>query len=370
MNRARNRLRTRVRSPTSRPSVPLGPSPWGCPKAEFSLAVRVSECEPGGPTKPGRCRREVPVRSRPGTALRHIPLSRQYPPHPHPLHPCWTSPAASPPVGCPADRPYRREGQTSFLVVAWPLGIGSSAVCGHCLISRALCAWLDWAGVGAFPRGGSPAAFPHSGPMMGVAALPSPRFSRGSRVLRPPPTPGSASLLRFRVSPLYASLPDGVASAGPNRVSPVVLMRCLCVPPPSTPSRRAGFPLAVVRSVAGFASKGQPRPGKSSIWIGVIAGGYDDAETAFTSVAARKFASPSCRQLRALSSRFSGSGCPEPEGTRLSGERVITRADSFHSASTSTSLRTRPLISLRDMGVEEVRSQKPEWRRRTRRGAG
>src|SRR5215831_7199452 len=56
------------------------------------------------------------------------------------------------------------------------------------------------------------------------------------------------------------------------------------------------------------------------------------AVTAFTSVAARKFASPSCQQLRALSSRFSGSGCPESQGTRLSGERVITRADSFHSS--------------------------------------
>src|SRR6266571_6213404 len=77
----------------------------------------------------------------------------------------------------------------------------------------------------------------------------------------------------------------------------------------------------------------------------MIAGGYDDAVTAFTSVAARKFASPSCQQLRALSSRFSESDCPDPEGTRLSGERVITRADSFHSASTSTSRRTHPLIS-------------------------
>src|SRR5881296_1674599 len=75
----------------------------------------------------------------------------------------------------------------------------------------------------------------------------------------------------------------------------------------------------------------------------MIAGGYDDAVTAFTSVAARKFASPSCQQLRALSSRFSGSGCPEAEGTRLSGERVITRADSFHSASTSTSPSDAPL---------------------------
>src|SRR6266496_3799450 len=64
---------------------------------------------------------------------------------------------------------------------------------------------------------------------------------------------------------------------------------------------------------------------------------------AFTSVAARKFASPPCQQVRALSSRFSGSGCPESEGTRLSGARVITRADSFHSASTSTSLSDAPL---------------------------
>ena len=84
------------------------------------------------------------------------------------------------------------------------------------------------------------------------------------RTLWPPPTPCSASLLRFRGSPLYASLPDGVASAGPNRVSPVVLMRCLCVPPPCTPSRRTGITLAAFRSVAGFTSKGQARPGKRS----------------------------------------------------------------------------------------------------------
>jgi len=99
---------------------------------------------------------------------------------------------------------------------------------------------LRWARLGrgeAFPRGGSPAAFPNIGRVREVAALPSPRFSQGSSVLWPPPTPYSASLLRFRVSPLYASLPGGVASAGPNRVSPVVLMRCVCVPPPSTPSR-------------------------------------------------------------------------------------------------------------------------------------
>jgi hypothetical protein len=111
---------------------------------------------------------------------------------------------------------------------------------------------------------GNPAAFPNVERWMEVAALPSPWFSQGSSVVRPPPTPCSASLLRFRGSPLYASLPDGVASAGPNRVSPVVLMHCLCVPPPSTPSRQTGSILAVFRSVAGFASKGQARPGKRS----------------------------------------------------------------------------------------------------------
>src|SRR5215218_2797777 len=57
--------------------------------------------------------------------------------------------------------------------------------------------------------------------------------------------------------PLYASLPAGVASAGPNRVSPVNLMGCLCVPPSCTPSRQLGSLLAVIRAVAGFAFRGQ-----------------------------------------------------------------------------------------------------------------
>ena len=77
------------------------------------------------------------------------------------------------------------------------------------------------------------------------------------------------------------------------------------------------------------------------------------------------FRSIGCRggqQLRALSSRFSASGCPEPEGTRLSGERVIPRADSFHSASTSTSRRTHPLISL---GVRSCQSSVVSCRWRT-----
>ena len=37
---------------------------------------------------------------------------------------------------------------------------------------------------------------------------------------------------------------------------------------------------------------------------------------------------------------------------------------------TITSQGLSPLISLRDMGVEEVRRQKPEWRQRTHRGVG
>src|SRR5579863_3288595 len=75
----------------------------------------------------------------------------------------------------------------------------------------------------------------------------------------------------------------------------------------------------------------------------MIAGGVDDADTAFTSVAARRFASPSCRHLKALSSRFSAASCPATEGTRLSGERVITRVDSFQSTSPSSPLgRTSP----------------------------
>jgi hypothetical protein len=41
----------------------------------------------------------------------------------------------------------RQHAPSPFRVVAWLLGIASSEVCGHCLISRALCAWLDWAGV-------------------------------------------------------------------------------------------------------------------------------------------------------------------------------------------------------------------------------
>ena len=62
----------------------------------------------------------------------------------------------------------------------------------------------------------------------------------------------------------------------------------------------------------------------------MITGGVNDAEATFTSVTARRFASPSCRQLKALSSRFSAAGCPASEGIWLSGERVITRVDSFN----------------------------------------
>ena len=52
------------------------------------------------------------------------------------------------------------------------------------------------------------------------------------------------------------------------------------------------------------------------------------AETAFTCFAARRSASPSCRRMKALSSRFSAAGSPAAEETRLSGEPVITRVDS------------------------------------------
>ncbi len=114
------------------------------------------------------------------------------------------------------------------------------------------------------PLRGSPAAFPCFVRLMKVAALPSFRFSRSSSVLWPPPIPCPALLLRFRVSPLYASLPVGVSSAGPNRASPLNSMVCLCVPPPDTPSRRFGFILAVCRIVAGLASGTQARPGKRS----------------------------------------------------------------------------------------------------------
>jgi hypothetical protein len=185
----------------------------------------------------------------------------------------------------------------------------------------------------AFPRGGSPAAFPCSVRLMKVAALPSLRFSRSSTVLWPPPIPGSASFLRFRVSPLYASLPCGVTSAGPFRVSPVNSLNFPCVPPSSTPSRRTGvlsrwYP---VRGRLRLAETGSPRDSSRS--IGLMAGGGNDAETTFTAVAARRFASPSCRLSKALSSRFSVAGCPAPEGIRLSGERVISRVGSFQSTS-------------------------------------
>src|SRR6058998_3682104 len=46
--------------------------------------------------------------------------------------------------------------------------------------------------------------------------------------------------------------------------------------------------------------------------------------------------------MKALSSRFSTAGCPATEETRLSGERVITRADSFQSTSPSSPLGRTP----------------------------
>jgi hypothetical protein len=112
---------------------------------------------------------------------------------------------------------------------------------------------------GITPAFGYSAPHPSAG---GTLTLLSKRAAQ--RTLWPPPIPCPASLLRFRVLPLYASLPVGVASAGPNRVSPVVLMRCLCVPPSCTPSRWVGLILACFPSMSGFASKGQARPGKRS----------------------------------------------------------------------------------------------------------
>ena len=53
---------------------------------------------------------------------------------------------------------------------------------------------------------------------MKVAALPSTRLSRASTVLWPPPTPCPASVPRFRVPPLYASLPGGAYDAVIERV--------------------------------------------------------------------------------------------------------------------------------------------------------
>src|SRR5450432_3926689 len=54
--------------------------------------------------------------------------------------------------------------------------------------------------------------------------------------------------------------------------------------------------------------------------------------------------------MKASSSRFSAAGCPATEETRLSGERVITRVDSFQSTSPSSPLgRTPP--SPRDLAL-------------------
>jgi hypothetical protein len=61
-------------------------------------------------------------------------------------------------------------------------------------------------------------------------------------------------------------------------------------------------------------------PAFSHFWIRrTMRGSANDAETTFTSVAARGFASPSCRQLKALSSRFSDAGCPATEGDQAIG---------------------------------------------------
>src|SRR6202049_3356596 len=89
-----NRPRIMVRSPTSLPSVPLGPSPSVCPTAEFSPAVRASVCEPGVPTQSDTDGSAVPVQVRSGTDLRRSRGSRRCPPGPLPPPLCWTSPVA------------------------------------------------------------------------------------------------------------------------------------------------------------------------------------------------------------------------------------------------------------------------------------
>src|SRR5579859_8264566 len=91
--------------------------------------------------------------------------------------------------------------------------------------------------------------------------------------------------------------------------------------------------------------------------------------------------------MKALSSRFSTAGCSAPEETRLSGERVITRVDSFQSTSPSSPLgrtppnpRGLPLWGQNDWitmyalerrvgqrrGATRAPTQAPEWRGRLR----
>src|SRR5450432_2260701 len=98
-----------VRSPTSPPSAPLGPSPSECPTAGFSPVVRASVYEPCAPTLSGTAGSAVPVRVRSETDLRRIRGWHQYPLDPLVPPLCWTLPVARPLAGCPADRPYRRE---------------------------------------------------------------------------------------------------------------------------------------------------------------------------------------------------------------------------------------------------------------------
>src|SRR6202521_384239 len=88
MSRAENRPRIMARLPTSPPSVPLGPSPSGCPTAGFSPAVRASVCEPGVPTQSDTDGSVVPVQVRSETDLRRSRGWHRCPPDPlpPPLH--------------------------------------------------------------------------------------------------------------------------------------------------------------------------------------------------------------------------------------------------------------------------------------------
>ena len=62
---------------------------------------------------------------------------------------------------------------------------------------------------------------------------------------------------------------------------------------------------------------------------------FQSLATPRITLSTRGFALPPCRQVEALSSRFSIGGCPPAEGTRLSSKRVIARVETSHSTRTS-----------------------------------
>ena len=121
--------------------------------------------------------------------------------------------------------------------------------------------------------------------------------------------------------------------------------------------------LTSVRFVAGFAVKGLARYENKSRCVRLLAGGVNDAESAFTGVAARAFASPPSLQSEALSFHSSGGNCSSPDGIRLSGERVISRAKNFHLASSTRHHRTYPLHPAREDRVLTTRLRHDDTRR-------